>query len=121
MFPKASAIWSLTQQEKKGKASSEASAAAAKTFKDTYGNDAVNEKTWRRWFSAGGFKNDDFSLKDERRTERWMLKKLNSEQLHAATDENLTCAIRELSKTFHVKPLMSPDQFGGDRQATPIY
>ncbi|KAM3187878.1 hypothetical protein ACTXT7_001375 [Hymenolepis weldensis] len=38
---------------------------AAKTLKDTYGNDVVNEKTCRRWFSAGGFKNDDFSLKNK--------------------------------------------------------
>ncbi|KAM3188174.1 hypothetical protein ACTXT7_000838 [Hymenolepis weldensis] len=48
---------------------------AAKTLKDTYGNDIVNEKTYRRWFSSGGLKKDDFSLKDERRTERRMLKK----------------------------------------------
>ncbi|KAM3179438.1 hypothetical protein ACTXT7_000553 [Hymenolepis weldensis] len=51
------------------------SSAAAKTLKDTYANDVVNEKTCRRWFSAGGFKKDDFSLKDERRTESRMLKK----------------------------------------------
>ncbi|KAM3182063.1 hypothetical protein ACTXT7_013153 [Hymenolepis weldensis] len=50
-------------------------AAAAKTLKDTYGNDVVNEKTCRRWLSAGGFKKDDFSLKDERRIESRMLKK----------------------------------------------
>ncbi|KAM3185002.1 hypothetical protein ACTXT7_007250 [Hymenolepis weldensis] len=37
---------------------------AATTLKDTYGNDVVNEKTCRRWFSSGGFKKDDFSLKD---------------------------------------------------------
>ncbi|VUZ50483.1 unnamed protein product [Hymenolepis diminuta] len=48
---------------------------AAKTPKDTHGNDAVNEKTCRRWFSAGSFKKDDFSLKDERRTESRILKK----------------------------------------------
>ncbi|KAM3179430.1 hypothetical protein ACTXT7_000545 [Hymenolepis weldensis] len=42
------------------------SSAAAKTLKDTYANDVVNEKICRRWFSAGGFKKDDFSLKDER-------------------------------------------------------
>ncbi|VUZ43445.1 unnamed protein product [Hymenolepis diminuta] len=52
---------------------------AAKTLKHTYGNDAVNEKTYRRWFSAGGFKKDDFSLKNERRTESRIFKKLNSE------------------------------------------
>ncbi|VUZ46934.1 unnamed protein product, partial [Hymenolepis diminuta] len=40
---------------------------AANTLKDTYGNDVVSEKTCRRWFSAGGFKKDDFSLKDEPR------------------------------------------------------
>ncbi|VUZ54812.1 unnamed protein product [Hymenolepis diminuta] len=39
----------------------------AKILKDTYGNDVVKEKTSRRWFSAGGFKKDDFSLKDEPR------------------------------------------------------
>ncbi|VUZ46292.1 unnamed protein product [Hymenolepis diminuta] len=39
----------------------------AKTLKDTYGNDIVDEKTCRRWFSAGGFKKDDPSLKDESR------------------------------------------------------
>ncbi|KAM3185100.1 hypothetical protein ACTXT7_007056 [Hymenolepis weldensis] len=47
---------------------------AAKTLKNTYGNDVVNEKTYRRWFSAGGFKKDDFSLKDERQTESRLLK-----------------------------------------------
>ncbi|KAM3175514.1 hypothetical protein ACTXT7_008360 [Hymenolepis weldensis] len=37
------------------------------TFDDTvtYGNDVLNEKTCRMWFSAGGFKKDHFSLKDE--------------------------------------------------------
>ncbi|VUZ46173.1 unnamed protein product [Hymenolepis diminuta] len=40
---------------------------AANTLKDTYGNDVVNEKTCRRWFSADGFKKDDPSLKDESR------------------------------------------------------
>ncbi|KAM3181256.1 hypothetical protein ACTXT7_014727 [Hymenolepis weldensis] len=44
-----------------------ASSAAAKTLKDTYANDVVNEKIWRRWFSAGGFKKDEFGLKDESR------------------------------------------------------
>ncbi|VUZ47456.1 unnamed protein product, partial [Hymenolepis diminuta] len=33
----------------------------------TYGNDVVNEKTCRRWFSAGGFKKGDFRLKEEPR------------------------------------------------------
>ncbi|VUZ49663.1 unnamed protein product [Hymenolepis diminuta] len=36
----------------------------AETLKDTCGNDVVNEKTRRKWFSEGGFKKDDFSLKD---------------------------------------------------------
>ncbi|VUZ45274.1 unnamed protein product, partial [Hymenolepis diminuta] len=40
---------------------------APKTLNDTCGNDVVNEKTCRRWFSAGGFKKDDFSLKNEPR------------------------------------------------------
>ncbi|VUZ54300.1 unnamed protein product [Hymenolepis diminuta] len=39
----------------------------AKTLKDIYGNDVVNEKTYRGWLFAGGFKRDDFSLKDETR------------------------------------------------------
>ncbi|VUZ38921.1 unnamed protein product [Hymenolepis diminuta] len=39
----------------------------AKTFEDTDGNDVVNAKTCRRWFSAGSFKKDDLSLKDEPR------------------------------------------------------
>ncbi|VUZ56094.1 unnamed protein product [Hymenolepis diminuta] len=47
---------------------------AAKTLKDTYANNVVNEKTCRRWFSAGGFKKDDFSLRDEGRTESRVLK-----------------------------------------------
>ncbi|KAM3187385.1 hypothetical protein ACTXT7_002421 [Hymenolepis weldensis] len=51
-----------------------ASSAAAKTVKDTYGNDVVNEKTCRKWFSAGGFEKDDFGLKDERQTKSRMLK-----------------------------------------------
>lgn len=71
---------------------------AAKTLKDTYGNDVVNEKTCRRWFSR--FKKDDFSLKDEPRA--GCSKKLNSEQLQAAIDGNPTCTTRELSKTFNV-------------------
>ncbi|VUZ52650.1 unnamed protein product, partial [Hymenolepis diminuta] len=50
----------------------------AKTLQDTHGNNVVNEKICRRCFSAGGFKKDDFSLKDERRIEIRMLKKLNS-------------------------------------------
>ncbi|KAM3171050.1 hypothetical protein ACTXT7_017381 [Hymenolepis weldensis] len=41
------------------------SSAAAKTLKDTYGNDVVNEKTGRRWLSR--FKKDDYSLIDEPR------------------------------------------------------
>ncbi|KAM3187569.1 hypothetical protein ACTXT7_002070 [Hymenolepis weldensis] len=41
-----------------------ASWAVAKTLKDTYGNDVVYEKTYRR----SHFKKDDFSLKDEPRT-----------------------------------------------------
>ncbi|KAM3184548.1 hypothetical protein ACTXT7_008127 [Hymenolepis weldensis] len=82
---------------RKGKTSS----AAAKTLRDTYGNDVVNENTCRRWFSAGGFKRDDSSLKDERQIESRTLKKLlNSEQLHVAIEENPTCTTRELSKTF---------------------
>ncbi|KAM3188140.1 hypothetical protein ACTXT7_000909 [Hymenolepis weldensis] len=50
---------------------------SSKTLKDTYvvTNNVVNEKACRSWFSAGGFKKDDFSLKDERRTESRMLKK----------------------------------------------
>ncbi|VUZ57669.1 unnamed protein product, partial [Hymenolepis diminuta] len=39
---------------------------AAKTLKNTYRNDIVNEKTCRRWFSPSRFKKDDFSLKDNR-------------------------------------------------------
>ncbi|KAM3188106.1 hypothetical protein ACTXT7_000970 [Hymenolepis weldensis] len=54
---------------------STASSAAARTVKDTYGNDVVSKKTCRRWLSAGGFKKDDFSLKDERRIKSRMLKK----------------------------------------------
>ncbi|VUZ42143.1 unnamed protein product [Hymenolepis diminuta] len=38
---------------------------AVKTLKDTCGNDVVNEKACRRLFSAGGFKKEDFSLKDD--------------------------------------------------------
>ncbi|KAM3181436.1 hypothetical protein ACTXT7_014385 [Hymenolepis weldensis] len=47
-------------------------AAEAKTLKDTCANDVVNEKTCRRWFSS--FKKDDFSQKDEKRTESRKLK-----------------------------------------------
>ncbi|KAM3176859.1 hypothetical protein ACTXT7_005667 [Hymenolepis weldensis] len=60
--------------DSKGKATS--AAAAAKTLKDTYANDVVNGKTCRRWFSAGGFEKDDLSLKDERRTESRIPKKI---------------------------------------------
>ncbi|KAM3178703.1 hypothetical protein ACTXT7_002047 [Hymenolepis weldensis] len=44
---------------------------------------------------------DDFSLKDERRTESRILKKVNSEQLRVGIDENPTCTTGELSKTFN--------------------
>ncbi|VUZ57756.1 unnamed protein product, partial [Hymenolepis diminuta] len=40
---------------------------AAKTLKNTYGNDVVNEKICRRRLSAGAVMQDDFSLKDEPR------------------------------------------------------
>ncbi|VUZ55766.1 unnamed protein product [Hymenolepis diminuta] len=80
---------------------------AVETLKDTYANDVVNEKTCKRWFSAGGFKEDGFSLKDERRTENRILKKLNSEQLQVVIDENPTCTTRELSKTFHISRHMT--------------
>ncbi|VUZ56675.1 unnamed protein product [Hymenolepis diminuta] len=49
---------------------------------------------------TGGFKKDDFSLKAEQRTR--CSKKLNSEQLQVASDENITCTTRELSKTFNI-------------------
>ncbi|KAM3186517.1 hypothetical protein ACTXT7_004144 [Hymenolepis weldensis] len=68
-------VWDSGKAELGKKASS----VAAKTLKDTYGNDVVIEKTCRGWFSR--FKKDNFSLKDERRTASRMLKKLNSEQL----------------------------------------
>ncbi|VUZ45615.1 unnamed protein product [Hymenolepis diminuta] len=44
-----------------------AASSATKTLKDTYGNDVVNEKTCRRWFSPSRFKKNGFSLKDEPR------------------------------------------------------
>ncbi|KAM3183773.1 hypothetical protein ACTXT7_009708 [Hymenolepis weldensis] len=44
---------------------------AAKTLKNTYGNNVVNEKNLQKVV----FKKDDFSLKDERQTESRMLKK----------------------------------------------
>ncbi|VUZ46316.1 unnamed protein product, partial [Hymenolepis diminuta] len=56
--------------------------------------------TCRRWFSAGGFKKDDPSLKDELRA--GCSTKLNYEQLQVASDESPTCTTRELGKTFHV-------------------
>ncbi|VUZ39361.1 unnamed protein product [Hymenolepis diminuta] len=40
---------------------------AAKTLKDTCGNDVVDKETCRRWFSPSRFKKDDFRLKDEPR------------------------------------------------------
>ncbi|KAM3177599.1 hypothetical protein ACTXT7_004253 [Hymenolepis weldensis] len=49
--------------------------------------------------AKGGFKKDDFSLKDEPRA--GCSKKLNSEQLQVAIDENPTCTTRELSTTFN--------------------
>ncbi|KAM3177183.1 hypothetical protein ACTXT7_005045 [Hymenolepis weldensis] len=33
-----------------------ASSAAENALKDTYGNDIMNEKICRKWFSGGGFK-----------------------------------------------------------------
>ncbi|VUZ39863.1 unnamed protein product, partial [Hymenolepis diminuta] len=41
-------------------------------------------------------------IQSDRRIETRIFKKLNSEQLQVATDENPTCNTRELSETFHV-------------------
>ncbi|VUZ47281.1 unnamed protein product, partial [Hymenolepis diminuta] len=71
---------------------------AANTLKDTCGNNVVSEKTCKRWFSC--FEKDEFGLKDEPRA--GCSRKLKSEQLQFAIDENPTCIVRELSKTFHV-------------------
>ncbi|VUZ47292.1 unnamed protein product [Hymenolepis diminuta] len=73
---------------------------AVKTFKDTFENDVVNEKTCKRWFSVGGFKKDDFSLKDGLRA--GCSRKLNSEKFQVAIGENPTCTTREFSETFNV-------------------
>ncbi|VUZ39365.1 unnamed protein product [Hymenolepis diminuta] len=78
---------------------------AAKTLKDTCGNDVVDKETCRRWFSPSRFKKDDFRLKDEPRV--GCSKKLNSEQLQVDIDENPTCTTRELSKTFNVSRHMT--------------
>ncbi|VUZ40055.1 unnamed protein product [Hymenolepis diminuta] len=67
----------------------------------------MNKKARRRWFFVGGFRKDDFSLKNERRTESGVLNNLSSEQLQVANDENPTCVTRELSKTFHVSRHMT--------------
>ncbi|VUZ40160.1 unnamed protein product [Hymenolepis diminuta] len=40
---------------------------AAKTLKDTYGNDVGNEKICRSWFSPSPLEKDDFNPKDEPR------------------------------------------------------
>ncbi|KAM3188079.1 hypothetical protein ACTXT7_001032 [Hymenolepis weldensis] len=71
-------------------------AAAAKTLKDTYGNDVVNERT-----AEGDF------LQTRDKPRAGCSKKLNSEQLQVAADENPTCTTRELSTTFHVSRHMT--------------
>ena len=58
----------------------------------------MNKKTCRRWFYR--FKKGDFNLNDEPRA--GCSKKLNSEQLQAAIDENSTSTTRVLRKTFNV-------------------
>ncbi|VUZ56428.1 unnamed protein product, partial [Hymenolepis diminuta] len=73
--------------------------------KSTHGNDVVNEKTCRRWFSAYGFKKDDFSLKDH--PGAGCSRKLNSGLFQVAIDENPICTTRELTKTFHVSRHMT--------------
>ncbi|VDL19060.1 unnamed protein product [Hymenolepis diminuta] len=96
----------LHNREDYGNTSSSAAteaAAAAETLKDTYGNDVVNEKTRRRWFSTGDFEKDDLSLKDERGEPRaGCSKELNSEQLQVGIDGNATSSTRELSKILNV-------------------
>ncbi|VUZ55407.1 unnamed protein product [Hymenolepis diminuta] len=74
---------------------------APETLKDNYGNDVMNKKTCRRWFSTGGFKKGDFSLKDDE-PRGGSSKKLTSEQLQVVIDKNPTCTTRELSKTFSI-------------------
>ncbi|VUZ43981.1 unnamed protein product [Hymenolepis diminuta] len=51
-------------------------------------------------FSPSRLKKDDFSLKDEPKAE--CSKKLTSEKLQVAIDENQICTTRELSKTFKI-------------------
>ncbi|KAM3181656.1 hypothetical protein ACTXT7_013932 [Hymenolepis weldensis] len=63
--------------------------------KDTYRNDVVNGKTCKK------------PERRETNREQDAQKKLDSEQLQVATDENPTCTTRELSKTFHVSRHMT--------------
>ncbi|VUZ47459.1 unnamed protein product [Hymenolepis diminuta] len=56
-------------------------------------------------YAEGAFLQDDFSLKDKPRA--GCSKKLNSEQLQVAIDENPTCTTRELNKTVNASRHMT--------------
>ncbi|VUZ48992.1 unnamed protein product [Hymenolepis diminuta] len=84
----------------KGNTASSVAQLSSSSSKDNYGNDVVNKKTCRRWFSAGDFKKDDFSLKDEPRTgcskksilRNWKLSlmKIKSHLHYWRTEQNLS-------------------------------
>ena len=71
---------------------------ATKSIQRVYGNDVVNERSCRRWFSR--FRSGDFSLKDEPRKGR--PKKLDSEALEAVITEDPSKTSRELAEQFNV-------------------
>ena len=71
---------------------------AARSIQSAYGDNAVNERSCRRWFSR--FRSGDFSLKDEPKEGR--PKKLDSEVLEAIVSENPTITTRELAEQLNV-------------------
>ncbi|XP_029639658.1 histone-lysine N-methyltransferase SETMAR-like [Octopus sinensis] len=72
--------------------------AAARSIQSTYGDDIVNERSCRRWFSR--FRIGDFTLKEEPKEGR--PKKLDSKMSEALVSENPAVTTRELVEQLNV-------------------
>ncbi|XP_014780614.1 histone-lysine N-methyltransferase SETMAR-like [Octopus bimaculoides] len=72
--------------------------AAARSIQGTYGDDVVNKRSCRRWFSR--FRSGDFTLKEE--PKEGHPKKLDSKMLEALVSENHTVTTRELAEQLNV-------------------
>lgn len=80
--------------------------AAAKSPQSSYGDDAVNKRSCRRWFSR--VRSGYFSLKDDQK--EGCPKNLDSEELEAVVTDNPTIISRELAEQFHIDHITVPRQ-----------